>query len=175
MFSLEAPSDWVMTSNGIYQRSGLNFTQEVVSRSVHSTVQSATLSYKLCKSMKWNNRNETHNIWSKENNFLVDSICRVQNMSMVESTKPFWVHGAMSTQTNYQTYQERYKHRGGNVDAPLICSVSEKWCGYPSLQVGKSLLVDSMFSIIPTVQRTHKARYLIPTQWLNNSTRCSYR
>ena len=76
---------------------------------------------------------------------------------------------------NYQTYQERYKHRRWKCRRSLICSSIWKWWIWYIRSKWWNLFLSLLCSIIPTVQRTHKARYIIPTQWLNNSTRCSYR
>ena len=63
-------TDWVMTNNGVYQRSGLNFTlMSGVTFGTFNGYNQQLSSYQLHLSMKWNTWNETHNIRRKNNFF----------------------------------------------------------------------------------------------------------
>ena len=126
---------------------------------------------------QWNTWNETHNIRKKNNFFPGGFVGSSEYVDGYESTvfakEDVYVY---SNGFNYQTYQERYKyHCKGNVDAPWFAPVSENGefgIFAPSGKISSCRFYAPSFR---TVQRTHKARYIFPTQWLNNSTRCSYR
>ena len=120
-------SDWVMTSNGIYQRSGLNFT--LMSGVTFGTFNGTISNSPLINSVsRWNETLGTKlTTYGRKNNFFPGGFVGSEYVDGDESTV-FWnwpLYAYFDGSTKLKLVQKGTNTGGGNVDAPWFAPLSE--------------------------------------------------
>ena len=120
-------SDWVMTSNGVYQRSGLNFT--LMSGVTFGTFNGYSVNSPLINATsRWNETTGTKlTTYGRKNNFFPGGFVGSEYVNGDEETV-FWnwpLYAYFDWSTKLKLVQKGTNTGGGNVDAPWFAPVSE--------------------------------------------------
>ena len=120
-------SDWVMTSNGVYQRSGLNFT--LMSGVTFGTFNGYSVNSPLINATsRWNETLGTKlTTYGRKNNFFPGGFVGSEYINGEEDTV-FWngaLYAYFDGSTKLKLVQKGTNTGGGNVDAPWFAPVSE--------------------------------------------------
>jgi len=120
-------SDWVMTSNGVYQRSGLNFT--LMSGTTFGTFNGMISNSPLINAVgRWNETLGTKlTTYGRKNNFFPGGFVGSEYVNGDEDTV-FWngaLYAYFDGSTKLKLVQKGTNTGGGNVDEPWFAPVSE--------------------------------------------------